>query len=226
MFGTEATSATAEVGLLPFARSALEVKTGGASTLPNSLQQAPVHAAVTSGHPVPDSVRGRNLSRGRGALEGTPGIAPAVGIEERARFHDAVPLSEASGGADPRPIGRHVPCPAPASSRAKAPAQKTVAEMGRGDRLSPAIAIGATRGQWNDCASLPSVVRTASEQTRIGLVLADAEFDSESDHAYIRQRLGAQSVIPARGGKKASECAARAPKCGGHFRARSIAAGL
>jgi len=33
-------------------------------------------------------------------------------------------------------------------------------------------------------------------------VLADAEFDSERNHTYIRQRLGAQSVIPAKRGKK------------------------
>ena len=60
----------------------------------------------------------------------------------------------------------------------------------------------ARRGPWNDCASLPVVVQAASEQTRIGLVLADAEFDSERNHTNIRQRLGAQSVIPAKRGKK------------------------
>ena len=60
----------------------------------------------------------------------------------------------------------------------------------------------ARRGSWNDCASLPAVVQTASQQTRIGLVLADAEFDSERNHTYIRQRLRAQSVIPAKRGKK------------------------
>jgi hypothetical protein len=58
----------------------------------------------------------------------------------------------------------------------------------------------ARRGPWNDCANLPTVVAAASEQTRIGL--ADAEFDSERNHTYIRQRLGAQSVIPAKRGKK------------------------
>jgi hypothetical protein len=57
-------------------------------------------------------------------------------------------------------------------------------------------------GPWNDCANLPAVVQAASEQTRIGLVLADAEFDSERNHTYIRQQLGAQSVIPAKRGKK------------------------
>jgi hypothetical protein len=35
-----------------------------------------------------------------------------------------------------------------------------------------------------------------------GCALADAEFDSERNHPYIRQRLGAQSVIPAQRGKK------------------------
>ena len=60
----------------------------------------------------------------------------------------------------------------------------------------------ARRGPWNDCANLPAVVGAASEQTRIGLVLADAEFDSERNHSYIRQQLGAQSVIPAKRGKK------------------------
>jgi hypothetical protein len=60
----------------------------------------------------------------------------------------------------------------------------------------------ARRGPWNDCASLPAVVEMACRQTRIGLVLADAEFDSERNHTYIRQRLRARSVIPAKRGKK------------------------
>jgi len=60
----------------------------------------------------------------------------------------------------------------------------------------------ARRGPWNDCANLPAVVEAAAQQTRIGLVLADAEFDSERNHTYIRQQLGAQSVIPAKRGKK------------------------
>jgi Transposase DDE domain/Transposase domain (DUF772) len=60
----------------------------------------------------------------------------------------------------------------------------------------------ARRGPWNDCANLPVVVEAASKQTRIGLVLADAEFDSERNHTYIRQHLRAQSVIPAKRGKK------------------------
>ena len=60
----------------------------------------------------------------------------------------------------------------------------------------------ARRGPWNDCANLPTVVHTASKRTRIGLVLADAEFDSERNQTHIRRQLGAQSVIPAKRGKR------------------------
>ena len=60
----------------------------------------------------------------------------------------------------------------------------------------------ARRGSGNDCGNLPAVVQTATQETRIGLVLADAEFDSERNHTYIREQLGARSVIPAKRGKK------------------------
>jgi hypothetical protein len=56
----------------------------------------------------------------------------------------------------------------------------------------------ARRGPWNDWANLPVVVRAASQQARIGMVLADAE----RNHTYIRRQLGAHSVIPAKRGKK------------------------
>ncbi len=64
----------------------------------------------------------------------------------------------------------------------------------------------ARRGPWNDCANLPTIVEAASEQMRIGLVLADAEFDSERNHTYIRRQLGAQSVIQPSVGGKHGEC--------------------
>ena len=44
--------------------------------------------------------------------------------------------------------------------------------------------------------------RSRLRATAIGLVLADAEFDSERNHTYLRKQLGAQSVIPAKRGKK------------------------
>jgi hypothetical protein len=60
----------------------------------------------------------------------------------------------------------------------------------------------ARRGPWNDGANWPTLVEAASQRTRLGVALADAEFDSERNHTYIRQRLRAQSVIPAKRGKK------------------------
>jgi IS5 family transposase len=60
----------------------------------------------------------------------------------------------------------------------------------------------ARQGPWNDCGNLPGLVEAASRQTRIGVVLADAEFDSERNHTYVRQQLRAKSIIPAKRGKK------------------------
>jgi len=60
----------------------------------------------------------------------------------------------------------------------------------------------ARRGPWNDCANLPKLVEAANRVAPIGVVLADAEFDSERNHTYIRQQLHAQSIIPAKRGKK------------------------
>ncbi len=64
------------------------------------------------------------------------------------------------------------------------------------------LAQTARLGPTNDCANLPVLVGAASELERIGLVLADGEFDSERNHSYIRHELGARSVIPARRGKR------------------------
>lgn len=74
----------------------------------------------------------------------------------------------------------------------------------------------------NDCANLPVVVEATSEQTRIGLVLADAEFDSELNHAYIRHRLGAQSVLPAKRGRKHGACVEYVSECDERFHDKSI----
>jgi hypothetical protein len=54
----------------------------------------------------------------------------------------------------------------------------------------------------NDCASLPMLVRAADKVLPVGLVLADAEFDSERNHLFCRKELGAMSIIPAKRGKK------------------------
>ncbi len=60
----------------------------------------------------------------------------------------------------------------------------------------------ARRGPWNDCASLRPLLDSAHRVAPIQLVLADAEFDSEKNHTFVRQQLKALSVIPAKRGKK------------------------
>jgi hypothetical protein len=59
------------------------------------------------------------------------------------------------------------------------------------------LAQRARQGPWCDTRALPGLVDAAGRRVPIGLVLADAEFDSESNHRHIRERLGADSVIPA-----------------------------
>ena len=60
----------------------------------------------------------------------------------------------------------------------------------------------AKQGPSNDSANLRPLVDAASVRTPIRRVLADAEFDSELNHAHIRDVLGAESVIPAKRGKR------------------------
>jgi hypothetical protein len=55
----------------------------------------------------------------------------------------------------------------------------------------------ARPGPTNDEALLPTLLEQARHNTSICCVLADAEFDSERNHRFIRQDLGAMSVIPA-----------------------------
>jgi hypothetical protein len=62
------------------------------------------------------------------------------------------------------------------------------------------LAQTARRGPMNDCATLRPLVSAAHERVPIALVLADAEFDSERNHQYVRQTLQAQSIIPAKRG--------------------------
>jgi hypothetical protein len=59
----------------------------------------------------------------------------------------------------------------------------------------------ARQGPWCDCRALPALVDAASRVTPIGLVLADAEFDTEQNHQHGHQKLGARSIIPAKAGR-------------------------
>jgi hypothetical protein len=63
------------------------------------------------------------------------------------------------------------------------------------------LAQAARPGPYNDCATLRPLVSAANQVTPVGLVLADAEFDSERNHLYIRNVVGADSIIPAKRGK-------------------------
>jgi hypothetical protein len=60
------------------------------------------------------------------------------------------------------------------------------------------LAQRARQGPRCDTPALPSLVDAASciLPLPIGVVLADAEFDSEANHGHIRTILGAHSVIP------------------------------
>lgn len=50
--------------------------------------------------------------------------------------------------------------------------------------------------------NLPALVAEAHQLTPVGCVLADAEFDSERNHTFCREHLKANSIIPAKRGKK------------------------
>jgi hypothetical protein len=64
------------------------------------------------------------------------------------------------------------------------------------------LAQEACSGPYNGCAMLRPLVDAAHDEvTPLGLVLADAEFDSEQNHRHVRERLAAASVIPAKRGK-------------------------
>jgi hypothetical protein len=59
------------------------------------------------------------------------------------------------------------------------------------------LAQKAHHGPTNDCATLPPLLaKIANSKSLIGTVLADAEFDSERNHRYIREQIGAESIIP------------------------------
>jgi IS5 family transposase len=69
-------------------------------------------------------------------------------------------------------------------------------------RLRLILAQKAHAGPTNDCATLPALLDQVAEgPQRIGVVLADAEFDSERNHQHIRKQLGALSIIPAKRSK-------------------------
>ncbi len=69
-----------------------------------------------------------------------------------------------------------------------------------------ALTRGLLSGPYDGSAMLRPLVDTAYKVTPLGVVLAEAEFDSEHNHRrHVRERLtAAASVIPAKRGSKAT----------------------
>jgi len=63
------------------------------------------------------------------------------------------------------------------------------------------VAQEACSGPYDGSAMLRPLVDAAHEVTPLGVVLADAGFDSEHNRRHVRERLAAASVIPAKRGK-------------------------
>lgn len=60
------------------------------------------------------------------------------------------------------------------------------------------LAQRAHQGPGSDVRALRPLLQVAARGVPIRRVLADAEFDSEPNHQYIRQSLRAESIIPAK----------------------------
>jgi hypothetical protein len=58
------------------------------------------------------------------------------------------------------------------------------------------LAVHLARGPTPDVAQLKRPIRKAQRLATIGTLLADAGYDSESNHRYCRDELGIRSVIP------------------------------
>src|ERR1700676_329456 len=132
---------------------------GGAPALPKPIQQTPIYAAAVAGDPLPDALRGLDLSRSRSAAGRAPRIAPGAGAGERARLHDSVSLPAASGRSNRRSRGRRDGAPAARH------AQKRTAASPRSGRCD---GLGAGSGQHILCAqNASSRAKTAAVETLV-----------------------------------------------------------
>jgi hypothetical protein len=82
------------------------------------------------------------------------------------------------------------------------------------------LAQRARQGPGCDARALPGLRDVAARGAPIGMVLADAEFDSEANHVHLRQRLGAKSIIPAR--RRGVPNGAIGIRCSARFRKNRI----
>jgi hypothetical protein len=83
------------------------------------------------------------------------------------------------------------------------------------------LAQEACSGPYDGSALVRPLVEAAHEATPLGVVLADAEFDSEQNHHHVRERLELSSVIPAKPGKPTWQVQGYRAKMRGAFRRHS-----
>ena len=62
---------------------------GGAYSLPKPFRQTPIHSAAVAGRPLPDALRGLDLSRSRSTARQASRTAPNAVAFQRPRFRDA-----------------------------------------------------------------------------------------------------------------------------------------
>ncbi len=79
----------------------------------------------------------------------------------------------------------------------------------------------AKRGPTNDSATLRPLVAMGQYVGEIDVVLADGEFDSERNHRFIREQVGAGSIIPARRGKAGGKNQGVRAEMAAHFPAEA-----
>jgi len=169
----------AEVGLLPFARIALQV---AKAVLPRYRSRFSKHQftqpqllAILCLMRYEDwTFREAEVRLGEHGE-----LRQALGLTSCARFHDRVSVLAAAGRTKPSTKPSVIRCAGCAALVEKADDEPVSAWTPR---------VGSRSGQHVLCASTWSLerlrefahsVQTASQQTRIGLALADAEFDSE-----------------------------------------------
>ncbi len=58
-----------------------------------------------------------------------------------------------------------------------------------------------SRGPCPDVAEFKTPLKRAAQQVRIAVVVADAGYDSESNHEFARQELSVRAIIPPHAGR-------------------------
>jgi hypothetical protein len=165
-----------EVGLLPFARVALQVSKAVLPRCRSRFSKRQFNQPQLLAILCLNALRGPGLSRGRGLAERASRTPSGAGAGQRARLHNPVSFPAVFVRCDQRPSGQR-----DRASVARG-AQKRPTRSPRWRRGSswPVLARAdrATRSLEQLCEFAP-VVQAASQQTLMGWVLADVEFDSE-----------------------------------------------